>query len=115
MPFVRPFETAGGREDDKDCILVRAWAGGISGWGESPVPMTPFYMEETVETAWPIITRFLAPRVLGRAFTHPAEIATWLRPIRRHRFAKSGLEAAAWDLYAQDRGVSIAQALGGTR
>ena len=115
MPFVRPFETAGGREDDKDCILVRAWAAGISGWGESPVSMTPFYMEETVETAWPIMTRFLAPRILGRSFTHPDEVAAWVRPVRRHQFAKSGLEAAAWDLYARSRGVSLARALGGTR
>jgi o-succinylbenzoate synthase len=115
MPYVAPFETAGGREDHKDCVLVRAWADGICGWGESPVPMTPFYMEETVETAWPIMTRFLAPRVLGRPFTHPDEIAASFRPVRRHRCAKSGLEAAAWDLYAQARSISIARALGGTR
>jgi o-succinylbenzoate synthase len=115
MPFVLPFETAGGSEDHKDCILVRAWAGGISGWGESPVPMTPFYMEETVETAWPIMTRFLGPRMLGRPFTHPGEVGGWLRPIRRHRLAKSGLEAAAWDLYARAHGISLAQALGGTQ
>ncbi len=115
MPYVLPFETAGGREDHKDCVLVRAWADGISGWGESPVTMTPFYMEETVETAWSIMTRFLAPRVLGRQFTHPREVAAWLRPIRRHRLAKSGLEAAAWDLHAQAQGISLAQALGGTR
>jgi len=115
MPYVQPFDTAGGREDGKDCVLVRAWADGLSGWGESAVSMTPFYMEETVETAWPILTRFLVPRVLGRPFTHPGEIAAWFRPIRRHRCAKSGLEAAAWDLYAQDRGISLARALGGAR
>ena len=115
MPFVLPFETAGGREDQKDCILVRAWAGGISGWAESPVPMTPFYMEETVETAWPIMTRFLGPRVLGRPFAHPRELVEWLRPVRRHRLTKSGLEAAAWDLYARAQGISLAQALGGTQ
>lgn len=115
LPYVQPFETAGGRDDEKDGVLVRAWADGLSGWGECAVSMTPFYIEETVETAWPILTRFLVPRVLGRPFTQPGEIAAWLRPIRRHRSAKSGLEAAAWDLYAQARGISLAQALGGTR
>lgn len=114
MPFVVPFESAGGREDHKDCIVVQAWADGLSGWGESPVPMAPFYMEETVETAWPIMTRFLVPRLLGRPFIHPGEVGEWLRPIRRHRLAKSGLEAAAWDLYARAHNISLARALGGT-
>jgi o-succinylbenzoate synthase len=115
IPYVRPFETAAGRETSKDGILLRAWAEGLEGWGESPVSAAPFYMEETVETAWPILTGFLAPRVLGRTFAHPDEIGGWLRPIRRNNLAKTGLEAAAWDLYAQSQRVPLARALGGTR
>jgi len=115
MPYVLPFETSASRDESKDCILVQAWADGISGWGESPVTMTPFSTEETVETAWPILTSFIIPRVLGRIFAHPHEVAAWLRPVRRNNLAKSGLEAAAWDLYAQAQGISLAQALGGTQ
>lgn len=115
MPYVLPFETSLEREESKDCIIVRAWADGLTGWGESPVPMTPFYMEETVETAWPILSEFLVPRVLGRTWSHPRDVAAWLRPVRRNNLAKAGLEATAWDLYAQAQGISLAQALGGTR
>jgi O-succinylbenzoate synthase len=115
VPYVRPFETSLGRETSKDCILVRAWADGLTGWGESPVAAAPFYMEETVETAWPILAGFLAPRVLGRTFEHPDEVGDWLRPIRRNYLAKVGLEAAAWDIYAQSRRLPLARVLGGTR
>lgn len=115
IPYVTAFETSAGREASKDCILVRAWADGLAGWGESPVSSAPFYVEETVETAWPILLEFLVPRVLGRTFSEPAELAGWLRPIRRNYMAKAGLEAAAWDLVAQARGVPLARALGGTR
>ncbi len=115
MPYVVPFETRMGRDEQKDCILVRAQAGGTIGWGEAPVTMTPFYMEETVDTAWPILAGILIPLVLNREFGHPREIAAWFAPVRRNRIAKSGLEAAAWDLYAQAQGVSLSRALGGTR
>jgi O-succinylbenzoate synthase len=115
MPYVFPFGTRTGRDEQKDCILVRAQADGITGWGEAPVSMTPFYIEETVETAWPILARILIPLVLGREFGHPREIAAWFQPVRRNRAAKSGLEAAAWDLYARAQGISLARALGGTR
>lgn len=115
IPYVTPFEASFGRETAKDCILVRAWADGIAGWGESPVSSAPFYMEETVESAWPILTGFLAPAVLGRTFEDPAMLAAWMRPVRRNNLAKSGIEAAAWDLIAQARGEPLARALGGTR
>ncbi len=115
MPYVVPFETRMGRDEQKDCILVRAWAGGITGWGEAPVTMTPFYMEETVDTAWPMLAGMLIPMVLNREFGHPGEVAAWLEPVRRNRLAKSGLEAAAWDLYAQAQRLSLSRALGGTR
>ena len=115
LPYVTPFETSSGRDTVKDCILVRAWADGLTGWGESPVASTPFYTEETVETAWPILVEFLIPRVLGRPFSDPAELAGWLRPVRRHYMAKAGLEAAAWDLAAQQRAVPLALALGATQ
>lgn len=115
MPYTFPFETAVDRDTDKDFLLVRAWADGLSGWGESPVSAKPFYKEETVDTAWPILTQFLIPRVLGLRFAHPHEVADRLRPVRRNYLAKAGLEAAAWDIYAQAHGVSLARALGGSR
>lgn len=115
LPLITPFETSAGREDAKDCILVRAWGDGLVGWGESPVTADPFYVEETVGTAWPILLEFVIPRVLGRSFSDPSELAAWLRPIRRNNMAKAGIEAAAWDLVAQTRRLPLARVLGGTR
>jgi O-succinylbenzoate synthase len=115
MPYVFPFETSVDRDDSKDCLLVRIWAGGLVGWGESPVTVKPYYKEETVDTAWSILRDFAIPRVLDRDFSDARELAAWLQPIRRNYLAKAGLEAAAWDVYAQSRGLSLAQALGATR
>src|SRR5579883_1114443 len=115
MPYTFPLETSVDRDDAKDCLLIRVEADGVSGWGESPVTTKPFYKEETTDTAWPILAKFLIPRVLGRSFEHPREVAAWVRPVRRHYMAKAGLEAAVWDAYARAHGVSLSRALGGVR
>ncbi len=71
---------------------------------------------ETIDTAWLALEQWVAPRVLGRAFAGPAEVfpalqhnfrgTTW--PRRRSRWA-CGRSAA------EQRGVSLARLLGGTR
>jgi O-succinylbenzoate synthase len=115
MPYIFPFETSVDRDESKDCLLVRIRADGVEGWGESPVTMKPYYKEETVETAWSILTGFVIPRVVGKKLADPREVADWVRPVRRHYLAKAGLEAAVWDVHAQQHGVSLSKALGGTR
>lgn len=115
LPLVFPFETSFGREDVKTCLLVRLLDGGREGWGEVPAGGAPLYNEETVQTAWHVLEAFILPILLGREIAHPSDFPPLVRHLRRHHMAKAGAEAALWDLYAQERGQSLAQALGGTR
>ncbi len=114
LPLVFPFETSFGREDDKDCLLVRVEAGGRAGWGEVSTMPAPLYNEETNATAWHVLADFLIPALLGKD-VRPGDLPDRFRAIRRHHMAKAGLEAALWDLQAQEQGTSLARALGGTR
>jgi o-succinylbenzoate synthase len=115
LPLVHFFETSFGRVHDRTCILVTAYGDGAAGHGECVAEGNPFYSSETTETAWHIITCFIAPRVLGVHVSHPREIFPALRGIRGHNMAKAAVEMAAWDLFARQQGVSLARALGGTR
>jgi O-succinylbenzoate synthase len=115
MPYLAPFETSFGREDTKACLLVRVQADGLEGWGEVPAGRAPLYNEETDETAWLVLERFLIPPLLGRPAPPPDAFARSVAHIRRHHMAKAGLEAALWDLHARREGRSLAQALGGER
>lgn len=115
LPLVSFFETSFGRSYDRTFLLVRLEGDGHEGWGEAVAEANPYYSSETTETAWHIITEFLAPRVLGRAFEHPREIFDAMRPIRGHNMAKAALEMAAWDLYARSLAQPLSQVLGGTR
>jgi O-succinylbenzoate synthase len=115
LPFVFPFETSFGREDTKACVLVRLYADGLEGWGEAPAAAAPLYNEETVGTAWHVLEEFILPLLLGRDLDDPREFPPLVRHLRRHHMAKAGAEAALWDLYCQRRGISLAEALGGTR
>lgn len=115
LPLVHFFETSFGRVHDRTFILVTAHGGGVAGQGECVAEGNPFYSSETTETAWHIITCFVAPRVLGVDVAHPREIFPALRGIRGHNMAKAAVEMAAWDLFARQQGVPLARTLGGTR
>jgi o-succinylbenzoate synthase len=114
LPLVRFFETSFGRSHHRTLVLVAAHGGGLAGWGESVADDNPYYSSETTETVWHIVTEFLAPVVIGRAFGHPRELIAALARVRGHNMAKAVLEMAAWDLYARQEGVPLWQALGGT-
>ncbi|HYU80223.1 MAG TPA: o-succinylbenzoate synthase [Vicinamibacterales bacterium] len=115
LPLVSFFETSFGRSYDRTFLLVRIEGDGQEGWGEAVAEANPYYSAETTETAWHIITEFIAPRVVGAVFSHPREVFPALRAIRGHNMAKAAVEMAAWDLYARLLGVPLARVLGGTR
>ena len=115
LPLVSFFETSFGRSYDREFLLVRLEGDGHEGWGEAVVEANPFYSSETTETAWHVITGFLAARLLERTFEHPREIFEALRPIRGHNMAKAVLEMAGWDLFARSHHQPLSRVLGGTR
>ena len=107
MPLVAPFETSFGRIQTRDCVLVEALSEGTSGWGECAADWAPGYSEETVLTAWALLSEFLAPAVLQAGLETPAELAERVGWVRGNRMAKAGLEMALWDLYGQQQGRSL--------
>jgi O-succinylbenzoate synthase len=115
LPLVHFFETSFGRSYDREFLLVTLDGDGVEGWGECVAEAAPYYSPETTQTAWHIISDYIAPRVLGRVFDHPRELLPALSTIRGHQMAKAAVEMAAWDLYARQQRVGLAAALGGTR
>ncbi len=115
LRLVAPFETSTERTETKECILVRLEAEGAEGWGEAVADPGPFYAAETNDTAWQIITRYLAPRLLGVPLSHARETARLLSGVRGNPMAKAGVEMAVWALHAELEGVPLGRLLGGTR
>jgi O-succinylbenzoate synthase len=116
LPLVRAFETSFGRSDDRTFLLVTLRDDdGAEGWGECVAEAGPYYSSETTETAWHVITEFIAPRVVGRELADPRALGPALAAIRGHQMAKAAVEMAAWDLHARQRGLPLARLLGGVR
>jgi len=114
MPLVHFFETSFGRTTTRRIVLVRVDADDLTGWGEVTAGEEPFYSYETPETAWHVLREFLIPWVLGKEWTTPSDVAACFRPIRGHNMAKAALENALWVVEAQQKGISLARAVGGT-
>lgn len=117
LPLVEPFQISSGVEHERRILLVEAHdTHGAFGWGECVAGAGPNYAPETIDTAWIMIRDWVAPRVLGQEIEHPSHVHALLeRNFRGHNMAKAAVEMALWDLHAQIEGVSLAEALGGTR
>ncbi|MFQ5690877.1 MAG: o-succinylbenzoate synthase [Gemmatimonadota bacterium] len=112
-----PFLISSGSVLERRVLLLELQAaGGVVGWSECVAQERPNYSPETVDTAWWAIREWLAPRVLGREFDSPEEVALVLEEgVRGHRMAKAAVEMGAWELAARIRKEPLARLLGGSR
>ena len=115
MPLVHFFETSFGRIYTRRILLVTLHCDGIEGWGECVAGEGPFYSEEYIDGAWDVISRHLAPMLLGKTIAAGCEVPALLARVREHPMAKAALENAAWDAEAQAKGIPLWTLLGGTR
>ncbi len=115
MPLVHFFETSFGRTYSRRILLVTVHCEGVDGWGESVVGEDPFYSSEWIETAWPTLTRYLIPALLGKQIASARDVPSLFAKVRAHRMAKAALEDALWEAEAAQKKIPLWKLLGGTR
>jgi O-succinylbenzoate synthase len=115
MRLKAPFETSFGVTQDRRILLLEAIADGVTGWGEITAIETPAYNSETTDTAWHIVSDFIAPVLVGKDVASAADVSSQLEGIRGHYMAKAGVENALWDIEAQEKVLPLWRLVGGTR
>ena len=115
MPLVHFFETSFGRTYSRRILLVTVHSEGVDGWSEAVVGEDPFYSSEWIDSAWPTLTQYLIPMLLGKNIESARDCSALLAKVRAHRMAKAGLENALWDAEAAQKQQPLWKLLGGTR
>jgi O-succinylbenzoate synthase len=116
LPLKAPFETSFGRTTRRRILIVKVInRDGATGYGECVASENPFFNHETIDTAWLITAKHIAPMLAKTEVTNAARVSHLLAPIRENRMAKAGVEAAIWDLEAKLAGAALWQQIGGTR
>jgi O-succinylbenzoate synthase len=116
LPLKSPFETSFGRTTRRRILIVRVFdRDGASGYGECVASENPFFNHETIDTAWLITAKYIAPMLATAQIESASQVTGTLAPIRENRMAKSGVEAAIWDLEAKLKASPLWQHIGGTR
>jgi O-succinylbenzoate synthase len=113
MALRTPFETSFGRSEARDCLILEAHAGGLTGYGECVADRDPGYSYETAQTAWYILSEFIFPSVLGQELENVEQLKRQMQFVRGHQMAKAGLEMAFWDLSGKLQERSLCDLLGG--
>lgn len=115
MPLVHFFETSFGRTYSRRILLVTVHCEGVDGWGECVAGEDPFYSSEWIESAWPTLTKYLIPALLGKQIDSARDCPALYAKVRAHRMAKAALENALWDAEAVQKRQPLWKLLGGTR
>jgi O-succinylbenzoate synthase len=116
LPLIAPFETSFGTAFNRRILIVRVFdKDGASGYGECTAPSSPFFNHETIDTAWSVISDFIAPMLAKADVSSAAEVCEALKAIQGNRMAIGGVETAIWDLEAKKANIPLWQLLGGTR
>ena len=117
LPLVEPFRISSGVTTTRRILLLELVdADGARAWSECVAGDFPNYSPESIDTATLAIREWLAPRVLGRRFDTPGDVAAALsEDLRGHEMAQAAIEMGAWALAATRAGQSLSSLLGGTR
>lgn len=114
--LLAPFVTSTGKVDTRESILVEVEdVDGVVGWGEVVAFSSPWYTEETIKTCWHMLEDYLVPRILKEEYEHPEELQKSFQFVKRNHMAKASIDMAIWDLYSKKQGISLSNAIGGTR
>jgi len=115
MRLKTPFETSFGVTQERRILLVELVVDGVSGWGEITSLESPLFNSETTDTAWHVISDYIAPMLIGKSIAAASDVPALLAGFRGHEMAKAGVENALWDVEAQQKDVPLHTLLGGSR
>ncbi|MGD0545081.1 MAG: o-succinylbenzoate synthase [Candidatus Acidiferrales bacterium] len=115
LPLKYPFETSFGRTTNRRVLIIQAIdSDGAAGYGECVAMEAPLFSGETIDTAWIIIAKHIAPLLASQGL-QADNVFQALSPIRGNQMAKGAVEAAVWDLESRRLGLPLWKHLGGTR
>ncbi|KUP06350.1 O-succinylbenzoate synthase [Bacillus coahuilensis m2-6] len=115
MKLKQPFVTALETVNERKIILVEVKAEGETGYGECLAFETPWYTEETIESAYTILSSLLIPRLLRSTIEHPRDVHQLFQSIKGNQMAKASIEMAVWDLYAKLQKLPLWRVMGGSK
>jgi O-succinylbenzoate synthase len=113
MPLLEPWVTAYGSQDEIESLFVNIKFDKSEGWGEcAPAPL-PLYNSEYTKGAFQFACEVLAPSVIGKDISSPAQLQIFFRDLKGHEFTKSAFDGAAWDAFAKASDQPLWSMIGG--
>ena len=115
IPVIRPHKMSFTTLEAVNFVFVRVETrDGVVGWGEAACLGGPTWSEESAESVFATVERYVAPWLLGRDAGQIEAIRIEMaRRIQGNPFARAAVEMALWDLNGRALGVPVHRLLGG--
>lgn len=109
LELTNPFTTSFGTIKDKDIVLVVLQTSeGVKGVGECSVNPNPDYSEESTQTVLTVLDKHLIPAIGNtKGVSSVEDLTNSYGNIRGNFAAKTGIEAAYWDLLSKIQDLSL--------
>src|SRR5204863_2687939 len=83
LPLKSPFETSFGRTTRRRILIVKVFdRDGAFGYGECVASDGPFFNHETIDTAWLMTAKYIAPLLATATVQSASQVNEALSPIR---------------------------------
>jgi O-succinylbenzoate synthase len=112
-PLREAWTTAYGSDAVAHSVLIRATSRDQEAWAEACPLERPTYSPEYAAGVFELITRVMAPVVIGQELASAQQVLALLGPFKGNRFAKAALEIAWWQLHSALTGTPLYRLLGG--
>ncbi|MBV9690670.1 MAG: o-succinylbenzoate synthase [Ktedonobacteraceae bacterium] len=114
--MVTSFTTSYATFTNKPTVIVKIETyDGITGYGEAAALPFPFYTPDTTDICMLALRDYIAPLVLHKDFPNAQSLMDSLKVIKKHTFAKTGLETAVWMALSIQQNTPLKALLGGTQ
>jgi O-succinylbenzoate synthase len=115
VSLVDPLRTSHGTHEGRLASLVKiVTTEGVIGWGEDVSPLGVVYVGDSPHESF-VSLRMLAELAGHRTIDVEEMFSESWWGVTGHNYAKHALESALWDAHARTHGMSLKDALGGTR
>lgn len=114
LPLKEAFEISVHKFTHKSALILKVETrDGLIGWSEGEHLEAPWYVPETIQTGWNILSTFFIPQILGYEFSSVHQVMKSFSWMQGNQLSRSAVDVLFHDLFSKQKGLTLSEYIGG--